>query len=456
VSFLPAGTRGNGSENPLRWVEPRRASSAEPRHASAAASWDLMGWLAFGLSVFLLLIYSDGWLGPLTGDKPGLENAALIRAAYYPAYAATAVVLISAWRDGLRALIRSPLLILFVGLAAASVLWSVDPAATTRRSVAVIVTSLGGLTLAARFDWTRLAQVMATTFAVLAVLSLIVCVALPSIGRMTELFPGAWRGLWLEKNTFGGFMAVAFVVFAATALLDRPRWWLWSGFAVLAVGLVIGSTSKTSLVALALGMAALSFVWLARRGPVVGVLMVWLAVVLIGVTACIVIFEPQWIFHLLDKDATLTGRTKIWAGAIREIRTRPWLGFGYGAIWDNKGAWGPLARITDEAGFEAHHAHSSWVEMALNLGLVGLGLWALWFLETAIRGLVSIFTSRGAYLAVPLLAVYALTSLTESITLTWNDVRWVMFCAIAVKLALGERRPPREAVLRGRPAMGWR
>ena len=56
-----------------------------------------------------------------------------------------------------------------------------------------------------------------------------------------------------------------------------------------------------------------------------------------------------------------------------------------------------------------------------------------------IRALTSIFTTRGAYLAVPVLAVYAMTSLSESVTMTWNDLRWVLFCALAVKLALGPR-----------------
>ena len=97
------------------------------------------------------------------------------------------------------------------------------------------------------------------------------------------------------------------------------------------------------------------------------------------------------------------------------------------------------AKITDTAGFRARHAHSSWWEMLLNLGRVGLVLWALYFVETVIRALVSVFTSRGAWLVLPFLVVYGLSSLTESVTLTWNDLRWVMFVALAVKLALGER-----------------
>jgi exopolysaccharide production protein ExoQ len=41
-------------------------------------------------------------------------------------------------------------------------------------------------------------------FAVLIVACFVVCLAVPRIGVMTELFPGAWRGLWREKNGLGG------------------------------------------------------------------------------------------------------------------------------------------------------------------------------------------------------------------------------------------------------------
>jgi O-antigen ligase len=435
MSYLPAGIRSGGAEHPLRWVEPRRRGNG----VGVVREGAMAGWFAFALAVLVLFTYSEAWLAPLTHDDPGASDAGWIRAVYYPAYAATLLALIGGWRESLRALLKSPLLVVIVGLAAMSVFWSVDPAATARRAVAITLTSLGGVVIAARFDWTRLSQVLATIFAILAVASFVTGAVFPTIGRMEDIFPGSWRGLWLEKNTLGGFMALGVAIFSASALLDRPRWWLWSALGVLALGLVLLSTSKTALVALALAIAAFGFVWLARRGPVMGVVMVWLGVVALGVVAAILIFEPQWVFGLLEKDATLTGRTKIWDAALRQIHTRPWLGFGYGAIWDNKDAWGPLARITDQAGFTARHAHSSWIEMALNLGLVGAGLWALWFAETWIRALVAIFTSRGAYLAVPVLAVYALTSLSESITMTWNDLRWVLFVLMAVKLASGAR-----------------
>ncbi|HWE47921.1 MAG TPA: O-antigen ligase [Caulobacteraceae bacterium] len=436
MSYLPAGIRTGGAKHPLHWLEPGAITGRTA--APARAGW-LSGWVVFTLSVLVLFTYSEAWLAPLTGEKPDAGDASLIRALYYPAYAATLVILASCGRETLRALLRSPLLFVIVAYAALSVMWSSDPEATTRRAVAIALTSLGGVVIAARYDWVRLAQTLAVTFTLLAAASLFAGVFTPGIGRMEDLFPGSWRGVWLEKNTLGAFMALGTAIFSATAVLDKKRWWLWGAFAALAITLVLLSTSKTALVSLALALCAFAFVWLCKRGPVMGVVTVWLGVVALGAAVAVIIFDPQWIFALLDKDATLTGRTKIWAAAARLIHQKPVFGWGYGAIWDNKDRWGPLVRIVDQAGFTPQHAHSSWYEMSLSLGLVGVGLWALWFAETWIRGLISIFTSRGAYLAVPVLAVYTLTSLSESVTMTWNDLRWVLFVLVAVKLASGEK-----------------
>jgi O-antigen ligase len=429
--------------SPPWWgASPSEAPRPQPRQIHRAKS---SATLTAALAVFILLIFSQAWVKPLIGDQDEESASGLIRAIYYPAYGAGLLLLVRDARAGLRALKASPLLVALCALAGASVLWSVDPDTTVRRAVAVVLTSLCGIALAARLDWPGLARALAVCFAAVALASLFVGVFVPSVGRMTDIFPGSWRGLWSEKNWLGDMMAMGFALFGAAVALDRARSRLWLGFAGLALLLVLLSTSKTSLVALAAGAAALVFVWLARRGPAAGVAMVWLAVVALAGVGAVAILAPGLAIGALGKDATLTGRTFIWAAAVRVIHQRPWLGFGYGAVWDNLDAWGPLTRIIDEAGFRPRHAHSSWIEMALNLGLVGLGLWALWFAQTLVRALAAVFTSRAAYLALPFLTVYGLISLTESLTLIWNDLRWVVFTAVAVKLAIRPAAAPRTA-----------
>jgi O-antigen ligase len=209
--------------------------------------------------------------------------------------------------------------------------------------------------------------------------------------------------------------------------------------AFLAFGLVIMSQSKTSLASLVLGLAALGFVWIVQRGPAIGVAATWAGISGAGLLAAFIILASDVFFHLLGKDATFTGRTQIWAAAMRQIEERPWLGYGYAAVWSDKSGWGPLAWIVHDAKFTPQHAHNSWIEQWLGMGIVGLCAWGLFYLQTMALAIVAVFRSRGALLAFPFLVVYSLVSLTESIAVVYNDFRWAIFVALAAKLAFSDQ-----------------
>mgnify|MGYP000364901949 FL=1 len=224
---------------------------------------------------------------------------------------------------------------------------------------------------------------------------------------------------------------------AAAAALHNPRRQVfWGLMAAGMVLLTVLSTSKTSLVCLVLGMGGVGFIWLARRGPVLGILLTWLAVTVLLALSGLVLFAPEKLYLLLGKDATLTGRTFIWDGISRVMEDRPKLGYGYGVVWTDEGDYAPLAKITAVAGFRAYHAHSCWFETWLGMGIVGLSLWAMVFTETWLKGLYRMLRGDGGYFALPLIGIYSLSSLTESITLSWNDLRWSLFVMVLVKLSL--------------------
>ena len=73
------------------------------------------------------------------------------------------------------------------------------------------------------------------------------------------------------------------------------------------------------------------------------------------------------------------------------------------------------------------------------------------FLQTLVANIVALYRDKGAYLALPFFVVFALTSLTESIAVQYNDMRWVLFVALAVKLALPDPPKRRAAVASAQP-----
>ena len=416
------------------WPRREAAAPASPRTRLPAEP------VAYALSIFILLMATQPWV--VIQFEQSQADSGLARAMFLPAYAAGLALALQRPGRVALGLLREPFLVALMMVAAASVFWSVAPDQTGRRVFALAFTTLCGVAIGARFRWSQLVEITAMAFAAMALLSLVVAVAVPSVGRMTDLFPGAWRGLWVEKNTFGGLMAFAGLNFAAAALFQPRRalfWWAMTALAILMLGL---STSKTSLVALLLGGSALAFTLMVRRGGAMAVLTTWLAVVAVAAVAAVIALQPDLFLGLLGKDATLTGRTKIWAAIWRLIQQRPLLGYGYGAVWSDETGWGPLQWIVKQAGFTPQHAHNSWLEQWLGLGLVGLVAWSLFFTSTLAKTVWAVFTHKGALLVFPFLIVYGLMTLTESVALDYNDMRWVLFVAYAVRLSIPSKGEP--------------
>ncbi|ESQ74410.1 O-antigen ligase [Asticcacaulis sp. AC402] len=394
-------------------------------------------WLSLLCAIGVLLAFSQAWQAPLFGySTDQASSGALIRFFYYPFYLAGVIVAFLSWKRMLDAGWRTPLLLILLVLCALSYVWSNNPGDTLRRFIALGMTVLCAYALATRFSWHRLSEVLAIAFAVMALASIVLAILFPQLGVMQELFPGAWRGVWIEKNNLGANMALGFIAAATAALLNPSRRWLWWAVAVAMVGLVVMSTSKTALVSVVLGIGGIAFVFLSRRGPILGIVLIWLAVTVLLLLGAFVLFFPDQIFLVLGKDPTLTGRTFIWEGIAHVMEKRQWLGYGYAAVWTDESEFAPLAKITQVAGFRAYHAHSCWYEVWLGLGLVGMVIWGLVFVEIWLKALYRTYRGDASLFALPFLGIYTLSSLTESMALNWNDLRWCLFVIVLVKVSL--------------------
>lgn len=404
--------------------------------APQASDW-LADAASLGAAFLIIFILLQGWASPLTGWSVDASASAILRNGFLPSYVLILYLLVGQSASTARALIRSPLLILLVALCFVSAFWSIDADATLRRSVALLFTSLAGVVISARWGWRTVAELLAGNFALIALGSLAVGILLPQYGRMDELFPGSWRGLYLEKNALGGIMSLGVSVCGAAAILRPDRRTLWLCSAVLCLVLVLLSTSKTSLVSTVLGVASIIGIWLVRRGPATAVVVTWFATLLVGAIAAVLIVAPGLVFETLGKDATFTGRTEIWTAAIRQVQTQPWTGFGYGVLWDHRAPYDPASWIASHAGFVAGHAHNGWLEVWLALGYIGLAIWTLYFLEIFFRSLAAAYQHPGAYLALPVVVMIALRSITEVSVLDYHDGEWTLFVIVATSLMLG-------------------
>jgi len=129
----------------------------------------------------------------------------------------------------------------------------------------------------------------------------------------------------------------------------------------------------------------------------------------------------------LGKDVTLTGRVPLWLALIPFLQERPWTGYGLGGFW--LGWEGPSAYVWSQVGWDPSHGHNGYLDLWLDLGLIGLslGLWLLlsllsWgirrYLREGFSGTNLFWVGLGVFLAV--------YNFAESNFLRANNLYWIL------------------------------
>ena len=335
-------------------------------------------------------------------------------------------------------------LLAYVAWLAMSVFWSIRPGATAVGAGLQILLVLAGLLIAVGRSPAQLLKVFADAAAGFVVVNIALGLFVPSIGRSSQgVYVNVISGLFADKNQFA-FFSVLTLGAALCVLLDA---WVARAASVLDVArpavalsgvLVADSATGLSLSLVTLVLVALLALLRRHRAvavPVTGVLL--------GAGAVVWVVYAQWsvLLHLLGRNATLTGRTRIWYAVTRAIEERPWHGYGWKALWVEGDP--TTERIwADNYGVPFFHAHDGYLEMTAQLGIVGLVLTVVFLGSVVARGWRNtVHHGTGADMwPVVLVAVMALYNLTEVTGFT--TVNWVLL--VALSSALAPNRKDRE------------
>ncbi|MFC6197408.1 O-antigen ligase family protein [Ponticaulis profundi] len=390
-----------------------------------------------GIIVFCLLLFSQALLGRLFATEENPEGGAFLRFIWLPIYAYVMCQIVLNWRNMTAIVLRSPFLVALAVLSMASMMWSLDPGTSLRRGFAAICTTAFGFYLAATLSWKELLRCLGVTWLILAIGNFLAGALMPGFGIMHEIHVGAWRGLWFEKNAMGGHLARAAFLYAFLIVVDVDRRKLWGFCFLISLALVLLSTSKTSLLGLLLGIGVIgAYLWM-RRGKLIAVSALWLGISSVMAVVLVVLVSPETVVAILGRDLTLTGRTDIWEVLFRIMEDRPNLGFGYGTFWAKDSPPAHMVRLETE--WEVPTAHNGLIEIMLAMGRVGAAFFLIDFLLNIVRSLLTMHTRITSVYAFGFFIIFALFSISESVILQQNSITWVMYSAIAGKLALDAR-----------------
>jgi O-antigen ligase len=390
------------------------------------------GVLEVVFTLLFLLVFSGIFFGPLVENGASVSDTSFAKSLYYIVYFSVVILVVKHPVSTAKGMAHSFLLLLPVFLAMASTLWSIEPGYTLRRSIALMMTTGFAIYLASRYDWGELIELLAVTYGLLAVLSLLFVLVAPGKGIMQTTHPGAWSGLWWEKNDLGMNMAKA-AHLSLCAMIFRPkRAWLWGSILLLSVALLLLSTSKTSLLAMLLAFGGAGGLYIFRRSPLIGIPLIYFSLIFALALGLGIEFAPKFMFGLIGKDPSLTGRTDIWEALFTQIQNHPWLGHGYGVFWLDEN--GPAFWVRQQTEWLVPTAHNGWLETWLSIGLVGVVIFAITYFSAVISALRGVLNDKAAYWALISTLVFLLFSVSESNILQQNNLGWIVFAATAAKL----------------------
>jgi exopolysaccharide production protein ExoQ len=325
-----------------------------------------------------------------------------------------------------------PAVVLLALLAIASTAWSLDPLLTLRRSMPFALAGLFGIYCAIRFPLERQLAILRVALVGVALATIAVVVFVPAIGLdHTPGHAADWQGVFTQKNACGRIMvlATAVVLFGSRLTPTRIASLALFGFVLI----MSGSRGAWAI------ETAVLLSWIVLRaarhsGPRLRVVLAVAApAILAAGVAAAAFFLPQ-LMRLLGRDATLSGRTAIWAQVAHFIAQRPFFGYGYDAFW--RGMTGPSLQIDTTVHFIVEHAHNGFLEICLELGFAGLMLFALSWLRAWHqlwpmwrRGQIQPITFPLA-----MLVLILLYDLDENTLLIYNGIFWPLYLAALVRI----------------------
>jgi O-antigen ligase len=295
--------------------------------------------------------------------------------------------------------------------------------------------------LVSRYDTTEFVAFLTRGFALSVLASFAVMLLVPRLGHsnLAGGYQTAWRGAFTHKNWLGSAMSVGIFVAANSRLL--------AVFTVLGgTALLLMSRSATSLIALgaslltAIGGLALQSE--GKKSPLRGIALLAIGVAIVGLLVFPLLdIEISKLPRIIGRSSDLTGRAEVWRAVKMAIHDKPLTGYGYG-FWSMPSVM--KNNIWTSAGWEVPHAHNTWLDAWLQLGLIGVLLTGLVWLLAVWRAawLALVINAKGAIFLLGLLLGCLSRSAAETVMFApaLTSLFWLLTSYMYVGRIARERR----------------
>ncbi|MCB0108676.1 MAG: O-antigen ligase family protein [Caldilineaceae bacterium] len=387
-----------------------------------------------------LILFAGGMLPLLMGNQEGelfAQSSTKVQYIFLAIYGISFICSLPYLRQILSIARQMHYLIALVLWVCVSALWSFAPEISLRRAIAIIGAAYFGLFFSVRYSLKEQLKLLAIAFGLIIILNYLFVYLWPEYGLMHSMqHVGSWKGIFRHKNLLSRISAFATCLVLLYAYNSPRTRGLAVIFALLAVVQVYYSNSLGGVLIL-LGLLAIIFPMryvLPRLNS--SSLALYLTALCYSVALSLfVAWNIETIIALINLDtATIIGRFEIWRIIWQSIKEVFWLGYGFNAFW--LGWDGPARNVWLATTWSAPHAHNSLLDVWLELGIIGVTIFLVGFVNVFRKAVVYAQGAQNPANLLPLafLVFFALSMLPESVILQSNDIYWVLYVAITASL----------------------
>ncbi|MGH1375138.1 MAG: O-antigen ligase family protein [Alphaproteobacteria bacterium] len=332
-----------------------------------------------------------------------------------------------------------PPILIFISICLISIIFSDEKVQSLKHAIALIAISFPIIFYIYRYGSDNLLDEISRFIILLSIASLLYVIIMPQYGMMSGKHDGAWRGLFDHKNNSGPFFALGFyfLLNRLQSLKKKHIISLMLGM-VICILFVVFSKSSTAIItfimagALYFGMQIMyRFKNAAER---LGLFLALFSLLILSIFFGAGKFNDI-IHSTTGKDATLSGRTEIWAPLMDLSYERPLYGYGLGIAQRPKF----LKRIHKFIDFKPKSTHNSYIDLILGIGYPGAILFLILVLKVIFTNLIchidnlTILRNKALFMSI-LLSLF-LVSFTSSFILLGRSFVWISFLSALLCLA---------------------
>jgi O-antigen ligase len=353
-----------------------------PRREVSDGQGDELGPIAtFGAQVFVFVALI--FVFNVTGFEvfPGVAPVGL--------FAGTLGVVLLAPRRVLLRLPVSILVLLLIGWMLASTIWTDSPEGTAFAVQRLVPIAAGMAIVCGMISLKDLVPALLWAIRFSVVLTLVVVAAFPETRihiDPTGLSPDldGWHGWFPHKN-----IMTPFLVFGLVTVLTFDRSRLIKLVTVGLIGvLIVGSDSVTGMSSAMLVVSVWVWIQLYQNLDIRNSSVFVISSISVGIFGVLgIVASLATLTSASGKDLTFTGRTFIWQATFDALTERPLLGYGLGGILFDDPISPKTAEVWRAIGFRVPHAHNGVLDLAIQLGIIGVVIFALLFIGTMVDGI---------------------------------------------------------------------